>query len=69
MGAMRHLLAVLTGLMLFATPVVAGNEEDALAAYKPHDYQKAFRLFKPIAVPFPEGCHFCLIMPPSELVL
>jgi TPR repeat protein len=28
MGAMRHLLAVLTCLMLFTTPVVAGNGED-----------------------------------------
>ena len=34
---MRTLLTALTALMLFATPVVAG------------DYQKAFRLWKPLA--------------------
>ena len=31
---MRTLLAALTALMLFATPVVAGDYEDAVAAYK-----------------------------------
>ena len=40
---MRTLLTALTALMLFATPVVAG------AAYNAGDYQKAYRLFKPLA--------------------
>jgi TPR repeat protein len=35
--------------MLFATPVVAGDYEDAWAAYKAGDHQKAFRLLKPLA--------------------
>ena len=46
---MRTLLAALTALMLFATPVVAGDFEDALAAYDAGDYQKAFRLWEPLA--------------------
>jgi TPR repeat protein len=47
---MRALIATLTALMLFAaTPVVAGGLEDAAAAYKARDYQKAFRLLKPHA--------------------
>jgi TPR repeat protein len=65
---MRTLLAALTTLMLFATPVVAGEVEDAIeegdvlkeamvagevedavAAYKTGDYQKALRLWKPMA--------------------
>lgn len=46
---MRTLLTALTALMLFATPVVAGEFEDALAAAKARDYQKAFRLWKPLA--------------------
>ena len=44
---MRTLLAALTALMLFATPVVAGDYEDANAAYKAGDYEKALRLFEP----------------------
>ena len=46
---MRTLLAALTALLLFATPVVAGDFEDARAAYQAGDYQKAFRLLKPLA--------------------
>jgi hypothetical protein len=33
--------------MLFTTPVVAMDWEDALAAFKAHDYPRAFRLLKP----------------------
>ena len=44
---MRTLVATLTALMLFAaTPVVAGDLEDGMAAYDVGDYQKAFRLWK-----------------------
>ena len=46
---MRTLLAALTALMLFATPVVAGDYEDGVVAYNAGDYQKAFRLWKPLA--------------------
>ena len=46
---MRTLLAALTAIMLFATPVVAEDYVDAKAAYDAGDYQKAFRLFKPLA--------------------
>ena len=46
---MRTLLAALTALMLFATPVMAGDFEDALVAAKAGDFQKAFRLWKPLA--------------------
>ena len=46
---MRTLLTALTALMLFATPVMAGDYEDAFAAYQAGDYQKAFRLWKSIA--------------------
>ena len=46
---MRLLISALTALMLFATPVVAGDWEDATAAYKAKDYEKAFRLYKPLA--------------------
>ena len=46
---MRTLLTALTCLMLFATPVVAGEYDDADAAYKAGDFPKAFRLFKPFA--------------------
>ena len=46
---MRTLLAALTALTLFATPVVAGDLEDGFAAYDAGNYQKAFRLFKPLA--------------------
>jgi len=35
--------------MLFATPVVAGDMEDGFAAVRAGDYQKAFRLWKPLA--------------------
>jgi hypothetical protein len=40
---MRTLLTVLTALMLFATPVVAGDWEDAVAVHEAGDYQKAIR--------------------------
>ena len=50
---MRTLFTALTALMLFATPVVAGAAEeeckDGLAAYGTGDYQKAYRLFYPLA--------------------
>jgi len=46
---MRTLLAALTALMLLATPVVAGDFEDANAAYIAGYHQKAFRLFKSLA--------------------
>ena len=47
---MRTLIATLIALMLFATtPVAAGDYEDGLTAYRVGDYQKAFRLFKPLA--------------------
>ena len=46
---MRTLLAALTVLMLFATPVVAGDLEDGRAAFLVGDYQKAFWLLKPLA--------------------
>ena len=41
---MRTLLTALTALMLFATPVVAGDLEDARAAHEAGNYQKALRL-------------------------
>jgi len=40
----RTLLTALTALMLFATPVVAGDLEDARAAHEAGNYQKALRL-------------------------
>ena len=47
---MRTLLTALTALMLFATPVVAGDLAgdlaDAMAADSAGDHQKAFRLYK-----------------------
>ena len=46
---MRLLISALTALMLFATPVVAGDFEDAFAAYIAGQYEKAFRLLKPLA--------------------
>ena len=46
---MRLLISALTALILFATPVVAGDRADADAAYKAGDYQKAYRLLKPLA--------------------
>ena len=47
---MRTLIATLIALMLFAaTPVAAGDLEDAAAAYKARDYQKALRLWKSLA--------------------
>ena len=46
---MRTLLTALTALMLFATPVAAGDYEDAVAVYGAGDYQKALRLFKSFA--------------------
>ena len=46
---MRTLLAALTALMSFAKLVVAGNFEDVGSAYNAGDYQKAFRLYEPLA--------------------
>ena len=46
---MRTLLTALTALMLLATPVVAGDMEDARTAYFAGDYQKAFRISKRLA--------------------
>ena len=46
---MRLLISALTALMLLATPVVAGDFEDGWAAAKAGDFQKAFRLWKPLA--------------------
>ena len=46
---MRTPLAALTALLLFATPVVAGDFEDADAAYKAGNYEKTYRLLKPLA--------------------
>ena len=46
---MRTLFAVLTCLMLFTTPVVAGDWEDGMAAYGAGDHDKAFRLWKVLA--------------------
>ena len=46
---MRTLLTALTALMLFATPVVAGDWEDGGAAFNASNYEKAFRLLKPFA--------------------
>jgi len=39
---MRLLISALTALMLFAIPVVAGDYEDASAAYITGQYEKAF---------------------------
>ena len=47
---MRTILAALTALILFATPVVAGDLEDARAAWNAGDSQKAFRLYKTVEV-------------------
>ena len=57
---MRTLVAALTAFMLFATPVVAGDFEDAEAAYKAGDYQKALRLYKPLAEQGHAGAQFNL---------
>ena len=46
---MRALIATLTVLMLFATPVVARGFEDASAAYKAGYSEEAFRLWKSLA--------------------
>ena len=47
---MRTLVATLTAFMLFATtPVVAGGFGDGVVAYNAGDYQKALRLWKPVA--------------------
>ena len=42
-------LAVLTALMLFATPVVAGDLEDGVVGANAGNFQKAFRLYEPLA--------------------
>jgi len=46
--------------MLFATPVVAGDLEDAAAAYKSGDYEKALWLLKPLAEQGHAGSQFNL---------
>ena len=47
---MRALIATLTALMLFAaTPVVAGDYEDGVAAARARNYEKAIRLWKRLA--------------------
>jgi len=46
---MRTLLTALTALMLFVTPLVAGDLEDGIAAYEVGNYQNAYRLLKPLA--------------------
>ena len=47
---MRALIATLIALMLFATtPVAAEDFEDGVVAYNAGDYQKALRLWKPLA--------------------
>ncbi len=47
---MRILTATLTVLMLFAaTPVAADDFADGVVAYNAGDYQKALRLWKPVA--------------------
>ena len=47
---MRTLVATLTARMLFATThVVAGDFWDGVVAYNAGDYQKARRLWKPVA--------------------
>ena len=43
---MRTVLAAQTALMLFATPVAAGNLDDGQKAYSVKDYIEAMRLFK-----------------------
>jgi hypothetical protein len=40
---MRTLLTALAAIMLFVAPVAAGEREDAIAAYKAGNYQKAIR--------------------------
>ena len=42
---MRTLLTALTALMLFTTPVLAGDFEDAAAAHEVGDSKKAFQLW------------------------
>jgi len=46
---MRTVIVALTALMLFVAPVVAGDFEDGLTAFKARDFQKAFQLWKPFA--------------------
>ena len=65
---MRLLISALTALMLFATPVVAGDWSKASAAYFAKDYEKVFRFFKPLAEQGGRGaqstdptCHFLRI--------
>ena len=47
---MRTILAALTALILFATPVVAVDLEDARAAWNAGDSQKALRLYETVEV-------------------
>ena len=61
---MRTLIATLISLMLFVTTaVVVGDWIDADAAYKAGDYQKALRLWKPVAE---QGNKFAQSMPGVE---
>ncbi|SVD81921.1 uncharacterized protein METZ01_LOCUS434775 [marine metagenome] len=61
---MRTLVATLTALMLFATtPVVAGDFWEGVVAYNAGDYQKALRLWKPVAE---QGNKFAQSMPGVE---
>ena len=46
---MRALIAILTAFMLFAaTPVLAGDFEDGLTAYRAGDYRKALGLWEQV---------------------
>ena len=44
---MKKIIVVAAIALMSATPVVAMDWEDALAAFKAHDYPRAFRLLKP----------------------
>jgi len=46
---MRTLLTALTCLMFFATPMAAGDWEDARAASTVGNYEETFRLWKKLA--------------------
>ncbi len=46
---LKHTLAAIILVLMFATPVVAGPLEDAAAAVKKHDYATAARIMRPLA--------------------
>ena len=46
---MSRLIAVITGLMLFGTPSIAGDYWNARAAYIEGNYPEAFRLYRQLA--------------------